>query len=77
MRLSPDSMLLSPRNDVRDIVFLINSSPECEPQTVPKVSTHLFVQKLVFNQFNDIGRIFKSASKSPHVLNDQFSLLVC
>jgi len=36
MRLSPDSMLLSPRNDVRDIVFLINSSPECEPQTVPK-----------------------------------------
>ena len=38
MHLSPDSMLLSPRNDLRDKGLLISSSPECEAQTVPKVA---------------------------------------
>ena len=38
MNLSPDSMLLWPRNDVKDKAFLINNSPEFESQKTEKVS---------------------------------------
>jgi len=36
MNLSPDSMLLWPRNDVKDKAFLINNSPEFESQKTEK-----------------------------------------
>lgn len=40
MKLSPDSLLLSPRNPARDEEFLINSSPEQEMKKNKKVLTY-------------------------------------
>ena len=37
MKLSPDSLLLSPRNDSRDEEILINSSPELDMKKTPRV----------------------------------------
>jgi hypothetical protein len=42
MKLSPDSMLLSPRSDSRDEEILIHSSPELEMKKTPRVMNYFY-----------------------------------
>ena len=49
MKLSPDSMLLSPRSDSRDEEILIHSSPELEMKKTPRVTNPFLI--LINNSF--------------------------
>jgi hypothetical protein len=49
MKLSPDSMLLSPRSDARDEEILIHSSPELEMKKTPRVINCIFFFPLLTN----------------------------
>jgi len=54
MKLSPDSMLLSPRSDARDEEILIHSSPELEMKKTPRVINYIFKMFYLFFFFSPL-----------------------